>query len=112
MNTLVLNKFTFVDEDFPTFTAMKRFFSCVNSPMMRKTPPESEELPAVAAPIRFFSSVNSQVLSEFILLTEGFATFAALVMPLPRVRDLPALPASTWMLSILGGLVLGKAQAA
>ena len=51
------------------------------------------------------------MLRELVLLTEGFATFAALVMPLPRVRAPPALPASVWMLSIMGGLVLEKAKA-
>lgn len=111
MDSLVLNKLTFVDEDFPTLTAIERLFSCVNSPMMRETPSESKEFAAVIALIWFFSSVNSQVLCEFVLLTEGFATFAALVMPLPRVRAPPALPASVWMLSIVGGLVLEKAQA-
>lgn len=107
----MLNKLTFVDEDFPTFTAIERLFSCVHSPMMRETPPESKEFPAVIALVWFFSSVNSQVLCEFVLLTEAFATFAALVMPLPRVRAPPALPASVWMLSIVGGLVLEKAKA-
>ena len=108
----MLNKLTFVDEDFPTFTAIERLFSCVNSPMMRETPPESKEFPAIIALIWLFSGVNSQVLCEFVLLTEGFATFAALVMSLPRVRDLSPLPASAWMLSIMGRMVLEKAQAA
>ena len=107
----MLNKLTFVDEDFPTFTAIERLFSCVNSPMMRETPPESKEFPAIITLIWLFSGVNSQVLCEFVLLTEGFATFAAFVMPLPRVRGSPALPASAWMLSIVGGLVLEKAKA-
>lgn len=108
----MLDKFTFVDEDFPTFAAIKRLFSSVNSLVMRKTPPESKEFSAVIALIRFFSSVNSLVLREFILFSKGFATFTALVVPLPRVGDLPALPPSPWMLSIAGGLVLEKAQAA
>ena len=112
VDSLVLNKFIFVGKHFPTITALIKPFSCVNLPMVSKTGGESKELPAVTALIRFFTSVNSQVVREFILLTEGFATFAALVMPFPRVRDLPALPACTWVLSIVGGLVWGKAQAA
>ena len=112
MGSLVFKKFIFVDKDLPTVTALIRPFSCVNFPMVNKTGALSKELPAVTAQIRFFSSVNSPVLREFVLLPEGFATFAALVMALPRVGGLSPLPASAWMLSIVGRMVLEKAQAA
>ena len=112
MGSLVFKKFIFVDKDFPTVTALIRPFSSVNFPMVNKTGALSKELPTVTAQIRFFSSVNSPMLRELVLLTEGFATFAALVMSLPRVRDLSPLPASAWMLSIVGRMVLEKAQAA
>lgn len=79
----MLIKFIFLGKDFPT-TALERFFS----------------------------SVNSLVLRELILFSKGFATFTAFVVPSPRVGDLAALPPSPWMLSIAGGLVLEKAQAA
>ena len=84
VGSLVFKKFIFVDKDLPTVTALIRPFSCVNFPMVNKTAALSKELPAVTAQIRFFSSVNSPLLREFVLLPEGFATFAAPVMALPR----------------------------
>ena len=70
-----------------------------------------EGLPALEALEGLLPGVDDVVVNEGCALTEGFPTFAALVMPLPRVRAPPALPASVWMLSLVGGLVLEKAKA-
>lgn len=63
---------------FPTFSALKRHFSCVESLVRNKGYIMLEGFATLTAPIGFLSSVHSEMLDEKGFLAEGLPTLAAL----------------------------------
>ena len=75
----MLREVRFSAKRLPTFEAVIRLFSCVNSLMIMKGGTRGERFPTFIALIRPFSRVNSQMIIETRDSSKSFPTFVALI---------------------------------